>query len=139
MTKGGNIQAAPNDVDFLIAELEGPDDYNGIISAIEQMPAWMHEIPKAVVTNFNAPLSDISGYHPDKAAPLIEAGFSCITEAYLGDNPNATPERLDFAAKTLGWDYTIPAFGAWNQPLTTYEPWMDWPHGYCVYTAENVL
>lgn len=139
VTNGGNIQATPSDADFLIAELEGPADYDGILNAIEIMPAWMHEIPKAVITNFAAPLGDITGYHPEKAKPLIDAGFECLTEAYLGNGDTLTPDRLDFTAKKLGWTYTIPTFGAYNKPLSEYEPWFDWDYGYAVYLAENVL
>lgn len=89
-------------------------------------------MPHAVITNFNT-------IDAERAAPLIEAGFSCITEAYLGDNPQATPDNLDNDARHRGWAYTIPAFGVWNKPLQEYQQWFGWPQGWCVYLGENVL
>lgn len=139
VTHGGNIAYVPHDVELVVAECEGPDDYNGILAAIETMPVWLNEIPKAIITNFSTPLGTAEGYNPEAAAPLLDAGFACLTEAYLGDNPNGTPKNLDFVAKQLGWDYSVPTFGVYNKPLSEYEEWADWPYGTAVYLAENVL
>lgn len=126
----------PADAGFAIAELEGPGDYDGIISKIGQLPAC----PKAIVTNFNTPLY-IDGSPGSEAAarqhaaPLISAGFTCLTEAYIGDNPNATPPNLDVYGRNLGWSHTQPVFGIYNAPLTSYAPYMNFP-GWSIYLAE---
>lgn len=120
-TDSWNLPTCPQDAQFVIGELESEGDYQGCINALWSLPA----IPKAVITNFN-PLADANGnYLPDKAAPLISAGFRCLTEAYLGDNPNSTPDRLHFTAtQKLGWPDAQPVFGIYNKPLAEYSQWM---------------
>jgi hypothetical protein len=137
MTEGANIRITPPDADFAIAELEGPGDYEGIVSAISggAIPAC----PKAVVTNFNIPLVDASGPNPQAAKPLIQAGFACLTEAYIGDNPNATPTNMDLMGRKCGWETTSPVFGVYNAPLTAYAPYMAAFPGWSSYLAEYVL
>lgn len=136
VTEGANISTTPLDADFAIAELEGPGDYDGIIAAIDG--GTLPKCSLAVVTNFNVPLTDPQGVpQPDKAKPLIDAGFSCLTECYLGDNPEATPDRLDFAARQLGWASSQPVFGVYNKPPSAYAQWANWPGA--DYLGENVL
>lgn len=95
-------------------------------------------VPRAIITNFS-PLVSAQGVPlPERAAPLIAHGFHCLTEAYLGDNPNATPENLDFRAKQLGWTRSAPAFGVYNKPVAEYDAWKNWP-GCSDYLAEYVL
>lgn len=137
MTEGANIRFTPADADFAIAELEGPGDYEGIVNAISdgQIPAS----PKAVCTNFNLPLVDASGPNPQAAKPLIDAGFACLTEAYMGDNPNATPNNLDLMGRNLGWGSTSPVYGVYNEPLANYEQYNAAYPGWSAYLAEYVL
>lgn len=132
-TEGGNVSLTPVNADFTIAEMEGPGDYDGIIASIPSLP----NIPRAIVTNFGTPLSDAQGkYHPEKAKPLIDAGFRCLTEAYMADNPQATPDRLDFTAKQLGWPSSQPVFGVYGEKkLSAYSEWFDWS-GWSVYLSE---
>lgn len=59
------------------------------------------------------------------------------TECYLGDNPNATPDRLNWTAQHLGWPTSQPVFGVYNAPPSTYAPWASWPGA--DYLAEYVL
>lgn len=136
-TEGGNIYRTPLDADLTIAENEGQGDYDGIISA-ENSGLVPPSIPKAIVTNFNVPLRKPNGdLNPSAAKPLIDAGYWCLTEAYLGDNPNATPPRLDWNAKQLGWGASQPVFGVWNASPSVYEPWAEWPGA--DYLGEYVL
>lgn len=125
-TDAWNLHMTPADAAFVIAELESPGDYNGILA--NPTP----QIPHAVITNF-VPFADY-GLDP---VPIIQRGYVCITEAYLGDNPNATPDNLHARAKGYGWASSQPAFGLYNAPLSTYAPWMNWPG--CDYLAENTL
>jgi hypothetical protein len=134
-TEGGAIVNTPADAYFAIAELEGPGDYDGIMRVINdgQLP----NCSLAVCANFNAPLATPGELHPDKAAPLIAAGFSCLTECYMGDNPAGTPDAMDSTARRLGWATSQPVFGLYNAPPSTYAQWQDWPG--VDYLAENVL
>ena len=116
----------PADSQFVIAELESPGDYDGIMAA--PVPA----IPHAVITNFS-PFWD----HGRDPQPLIQRGYVCQTEAYLGDNPNATPDNLHAAAQSFGWASSQPIFGTYNAPLSTYAAWFDWPGG--IYVGENII
>ena len=134
VTEGANITMTPADSSFAIAECEGPGDYNGITANLGNLPSCS----LAIVTNFNIPLTDTNGAPvPAAAKPLIDAGFACLTECYLGDNPNATPDRLDCTAKRLGWPASQPVFGVYNKPPAAYAQWADWPGA--DYLGENVL
>ena len=137
MTEGTNIRLTPADAEFAIAEMEGPGDYEGVASAISdgKIPAC----PKAIVTNFNIPLVDASGPNPQACKPLIDAGFECLTEAYMGDNPNATPPNLDFMGRNCGWETTSPVFGLYNAPMTTYDQYKSAFPGWSSYLAEYIL
>jgi hypothetical protein len=135
-TEGGNIRHTPADAEFSIAELEGPGDYDGIVSAINDLA--LPDCSLAVCTNFNIPLTDPQGVpQPDKAKILIDAGFTCLTECYLGDNPNATPDRLDWTAWRLGWPASQGVAGVYNSPISAYDEWKDWP--LADYLGEYVL
>lgn len=135
-TEGGNIVNTPPDADFTIAELEGQGDYDGVINAINtgQLPS----VPKAVVTNFNVPLTDSNGApHPEYAAPLINAGFACLTESYINENPNATPDNMNLMARNLGWPKSQPVFGIYpvGGVVPSYAQWANWS-GWSEYLAE---
>jgi hypothetical protein len=131
-TDGWNIGATPIDAKFAIVEIESENDRQGLINHLGRLP----NCPVSIVTNFT-PFTDSQGVPlPEKAAPLIEAGITTwITEAYLGDNQNYTPERLDFTAKKLGAKRTQPLFGIHNKPLSEYSQWFGWP-GWSIYLAE---
>jgi hypothetical protein len=126
----------PANAAFAVAELEGPGDYEGIMRAIETDA--LPSCALAVCTNFNVPLVDAQGVpQPAAAKPLIDARFRCLTEAYIGDNPNATPPRLDFTGRKLGWATTQPVFGIYNKPLSAYDEWKS--GGWSIYLAEYAL
>lgn len=129
------LDAAPAGVS-LEAEIPGhvPEavDWQACITAIADLP-----IAKAVITNF-APFVDASGLPaPEKAAPLVAADWACLTECYLGEAPNSTPENQDWYAKThLGWDETQPVIGiyggaSWDDYPTrdNYRNWSVWDAG----------
>ena len=126
VTDGWNMSMTPPDAEFLIVEMESAGDYDGIMN--HPTPT----IPHAIVTNFG-PFTD-SGRDP---APLIAEGWVCQTECYMGDNPNATPDRLNWTAQQWGWAHTQPVFGLYNAPASTYAQWADWPGA--DYLMENVL
>jgi len=140
-TEAGNITQTPGDADFAIAELEGPGDYDGLINAINTnaLPAC----PKAVCTNFNHPIhpsNDPTEMAAARAAatPLIAANLVCLTESYLNENVNASPDNMNRSALSLGWATSQPVFGRYSvggNPPPSYAQWAGWS-GRSDYLAE---
>lgn len=139
-TKGENVRDTPAKADFVIVELETEDDYEGIVNG--PIP----HCPHAILTNFGPIDPGVLGLKTAqaKAVALITRGYCCLTEAYLGDNEQATPENLDFRAAQLGWPadeaglHSQPVFGVYNAPVSRFEKWRTWPgHGF--YLGENFL
>ena len=85
-------------------------DWQACVNAIADL-----NIHKSVVTNF-APFTTPDGLpDPAKARPLVEAGWACLTECYLPENQNLTPEAQDFYARAhLGWSETQPVLGLYE-------------------------
>lgn len=107
-------------------------DWQACVDAIADL-----DVHKSVVTNF-APFVDVNGYPvPAKAAPLVEAGWKCLTECYLGEAPNSTPENQDYYARAnLGWPATQPVIGIYggktfdDYPTRgNYRNWSVWDAG----------
>ena len=72
-------------------------------------------IPKACVTNFAPFVHHDGSPWPDKASPLINAGWACITECFITESPNSTPANTDFYAKSaLDWPTTQPMVEGWH-------------------------
>ena len=110
-------------------------DWPAMISAVADLPIY-----KAVCTNF-APFVTIEGL-PDrsKSQPLVDAGWACMTEAYLGEAPNATPENLDWYARThLGWSETQPVLGIYGGKTFADYPTRDNYRNWSVWDAGEVL
>lgn len=95
---------------------------------------------KGVVTNF-APFVYHSGKPwPEKAKPLIDAGWHCLTECYLSESPSGTPERRDFYAKVnLGWPETQPVLGLYGGKTFADYPTRDNFRNWSVWDANSVL
>ena len=128
-TRSGQPQ---NDMDFTPAEVRKalveseatgflgeaeipPELTGGVPNPQEQnWPDLIHEIAdlsiyKGVVTNFAPFVHNDGRPFPEKAKPLIDAGWACVTECFISESPNSTPARTDFYAKTnLGWAETQP-------------------------------
>ncbi len=123
-TEGGEIYKTPSDAAFAIAEVEGPGDLEGVTNVINgtgggPLPACS----KAIITNF-------STLTRQNSKPLIDAEFSCLTEAYMNEHSNSTPDTLDLIARNLGWPTSQPVFGVYpvnGQPPPSYAQWADWP------------
>jgi hypothetical protein len=135
-TEGGNLYQTPADAEFAIAEVEGPGDYEGVVNMIRGVGGGpLPTCPLAICTNFNTPLQSRAA-----AKPLIEAGFTCLTEAYINENPSATPDNMDRIARSLGWPTSQPVFGVYpvgGNPVPSYAEWADWPGA--DYLGEYVL
>lgn len=97
-------------------------------------------IYKAVVTNF-APFVHADGSPwPEKAAPLIKAGWRCMTECYLGEAPMATPENTNwYATVNLGWSETQPVLGIYGGKTFADYPTRNNYRNWSVWDAGSVL
>lgn len=123
VTEGGSLYLTPGDADFAIAEIEGPGDYEGVVNLINGVGAGpLPKCPLATVTNF-------STITRDKAKVLIDAGFTCLPEAYTNENPNQTPDSVDRIARNLGWPTSQPVAGVYpvNGVYADYSKWSSWP------------
>lgn len=97
-------------------------------------------ITKAVVTN-NAPFVHHDGTPwPEKVAPLVAAGWSCLTEAYdLDGDPTQWIERRDFFAKQCGWQETQPVIGLYGGRTLADFPTRNQYRNWSAWAAEYVL
>jgi hypothetical protein len=80
---------------------------------------------------------------PEKARPLIDAGWRCGPEAYdMDGEPDGDPswiERRAFAAKQLGWNVSQPGCGCFGgRTLDDFPDRHDHPNWW-VWSAENVV
>jgi hypothetical protein len=124
VTQGGNLYYVPADSDLAIAEIEGPGDYDGVVNVLRgQGGGPMPTCPLATVTNF-------STMTREKAKVLIDAGFACLPEAYMNENPPQTPDAMDRVARNLGWPTSQPVAGVYpylGAPPPVYPQAMTWP------------
>lgn len=72
------------------------------------------DIAKGVVTNFAPFVKQDGSPWPEKARPLIDAGYACVTENFISESPNSTPDNTDHYAKQLGWPRTQPMVEGWR-------------------------
>ena len=133
-TDGGNVALTPTDADFTIAECESEGDRQGILAA--PRPSVRH----AIITNFT-PMTDGNGVpQPEKAKPLIDLGYECLTESYIGDSPGMNPDDMNFrATQQLGWARSQPVLGIYNAPLADYQQYVSRFPAYGIYLAEYLL
>jgi hypothetical protein len=101
-------------------------------------------ISKGVATNF-APFTHHDGSpFPEKARPLVEAGWKCLTECYdMNGDPANWIERRAFFASHLGWHQTQPILGIYDPPggagsLDAF-PTRDEYRNWSVWAAENLI
>lgn len=110
-------------------------DWAAVVAAVADLPVY-----KGVVTNF-APFVTQDGFpDPEKARPLVEAGWACLTECYLSEAPNSTPENQDFYARAhLGWPRTQPVIGIYGGKTFDDYPTRDNYRNWSVWDAGEVL
>lgn len=133
-TEGGNIYKTPSDAAFAIAEIEGPGDLEGVTNVINGVGGGpLPTCPLAIVTNF-------STMNRANARPLIDAGFTCLTESYMNEAAAMTPDNMNLVARNLGWPTSQPVAGVYpvgGNPPPSYAEWKDWPMA--DYLGEYVL
>jgi hypothetical protein len=123
-----------------------------LIQSLADLP-----IRKGVMTNFapfvhgrtDVPPTDPT-YNgkpwPEKAKPLIDAGWHCLTEAYdLDGDPAIWPARRAQFAAHLGWNITQPGLGvgfggvpSGQAGIDSYPTRGDYPNWW-VWDAGNIL
>lgn len=97
-------------------------------------------IAKGVVTNFAPFVRDDGTPWPEKAKPLIDDGWACLTECYLSEAPNSTPENTDFyATRNLGWPETQPVLGVYGGKTLDDYPTRDRYRNWSAYNAGAAL
>lgn len=66
--------------------------------------------------------------------------WPCLTECYIQDNPLATPPRMEFQARQVGFTNIVqPVFAVHGgKTLADYREWLDYP-GWSVWAAEYLL
>lgn len=110
-------------------------DWASVAAAISDLP-----IPKAVVTNFAPFVHHAGAPWPEKANPLIDAGWACMTECYLSESPDSTPENTNyFATVNLGWKETQPVLGCYGGKTLADYPTRNNYRNWSVWAAGNVL
>lgn len=106
----------PSYSDLAIAEIEGPGDFDGVVSLIDGTGAGeLPGCPLGTVTNF-------STIDRDDVRLLLDAGFTMLPEAYANENPNQTPENMDRLARSLGAPTSQPVAGVYPNPVTGAPP-----------------
>lgn len=110
-------------------------DWPAVIQATSDL-----NIHKAVCTNFAAFVDQDGLPDPSKSQPLVDAGWACMTECYLSEAPNATPENTDFYARShLGWTETQPVLGLYGGKTWSDYPTRDNYRNWSVWDAGEVL
>lgn len=115
-----------------------PQEQNwpALIEVLKDVP-----IPKGTVTNF-APFVHNDGLpYPEKAKPLIDAGWHCLTECYdMGGDPSTWIERRNFyATQNLGWPRTQPVLGIYGGRTFADFPTRDQYANWSVWDAGTAL
>lgn len=110
-------------------------DWDELVSVMADLP-----IPKAVATNFAPFMHHDGSPWPEKCASLIANKWACITECYLGESPNSTPDNQNFyATRNLGWPETQPVIGLYGGKTWSDYPTRDSYRNWSVWDAGEVL
>lgn len=99
--------------DFYQAAVEGPGNWRAWLANFRVTHPAMQ---LGLVTNFSGCGAMPDGtYNAAEARPWQTAGAYLQPEAYVCQNPQATPDNLDWTAKThLGWKASYPVIGIYN-------------------------
>ena len=134
-TDGWMLPFAPPSADFVVAEIEGASDYDGVAQSLHQLNEHQQH---AIITTFDGLRVHLPSGEVDVPAtkarckPLIDAGFYCQYEAYLMDAPDNTD------ATHCGWDPSMvaPVLGVGFNGKSLDSQKLLQVQGYGVYLAE---
>lgn len=136
----GAVAVDESGAEHYIAQAETARNWPAIVDTFR---ASYPELPAAVVTTFGGiGALDDGTYDPSVSAPVVEADFLCLTEAYVNADAGSTPDRMRWTAiEKLGWPEAQPVIGVWGDfPAETYitdHNLADHP-GYWVWLAETM-
>jgi hypothetical protein len=102
--------------------------------------AWKPSVDLATITTFSGFDFPTGGNDPEKAKPYVQNKVNCMAEAYMNENPNATPAAMYARARGCGWPgaaITVGVYGGYRlvnykQALVGYPFWS-------VYLAETLI
>ena len=97
--------------------IEDRGDWSAFASGLRSAHQSM---PFACWTTFEgAGVTDAGGYDVNLGKPWWSNGFVCITEAYVCDNSQATPEVMDWTARVkCGFADVVPSIGIYKSGYT---------------------
>lgn len=120
--------AVESGADGILLEAEIPSEsFNPETGQVEPRPEAVNwpevifhlqdlDIAKGVVTNFAPFVHHDGSLWPEKARPLVNAGWACVTENFISESPNSIPANTNFTASQLGWARTQPMVEGWRLP-----------------------
>jgi hypothetical protein len=114
----------------------GASSYVMQIESIRDWSAIGRAFRKAYPTLPAAIVTTLWGLTVDHTRVLVELGFRCITECHTSENPQSTPDRMDFSARQLGWPATQPLIGLSGGKTLSNYPERARYRGWCAWSAE---
>jgi hypothetical protein len=129
------LALCPPSASFVIGEVEGASDYEGVVANIPHLDEGM---PRAIVTTYDGLLVKKPNGETDKAEsqarckPLVDAGFFVQYEAYFYTEPDNTD------ANHCGWPshMVAPVIGVGFNGKSLEQQKALQVDGYGVYLAE---
>lgn len=136
----GTVAVDETGADHYIAQAETPRNW---VAIVDSFRAAYPALPAAVVTTFGGiGALDDGTYDPSIAKPVIDAGFRCLTEAYVNVDAGSTPDRMRWTAiEKLGWPWaqqTIGVYGGYPAERYIVEHNLADHRGYWVWLAETM-
>lgn len=130
----GSPARTANGYDFYIGQVEGPGQYDRLVSSILEFRQAHPKLPAAVVTNFGG-LETAA-----LAKPLIDANFACIPEIWIKTDGVPPEQRVYYATHVLGWKTAQPMAGLGENGATMadYPTITNFP-GHCIFSGESIL
>lgn len=134
-TDGWMTPFCPPNAGFMVVEVEGANDYEGLVDSLHLLDP---DMPKAIVTNYDGLLVKKPNGETDPAesqkrcAPLVEAGFYVQYEAYFMSQPDNTD------AAHCGWPahMVAPVLGVGFNGKSLEQQTALQVDGYGIYLAE---
>lgn len=142
----GSPSRVANGYDGYIGQVEGPGQYERLVSSVKGFRQSFPALPAAVLHS-----AGIAVYHMDgtldeaatkaSAEPFVAAGFHCIAESWIKTNPQGTPAAVvDYAKRVLGFSTASPMAGLGeNGAVLADYPGLDAFPGYSIFAAEELL
>lgn len=129
----GSPTRAAAGYDCYVGQVEGPGQWDRLVQSLPAYRTVFPTLPSAVVTNMGG-LSTTQ-----EAAPLVNAGFACITETWIKTD-GVPPENRVALAEQIGFTSVQPMAGLGeNGAMMQDYPTITDFAGYSVFTAEVLL